>query len=293
MQKSNRNLGIMVGVLILILACCCVLACLGAIAGGLIFRGNARGLPVVGGTQTVQQSDLGLAWQEDIDGLFAFYAQYPADTNIMDGILPNPALPIMGVFDVLDKIRMQDGWVLDYVYHADGMGSYPILYARPESQAPYRDEVALREAMNACAGVYESDQCPEFMDHVVVDGSPLSYLQLALLATSGDQFYLGWHANYNDTKPIATREALEAVVAELQAETFGKALSTADASRAKRLPTAPWVKITGQTVEIRYLTFSKWGGFYEQNISINPASPYHWNFGEPKPLLPYESGIMF
>jgi hypothetical protein len=40
-------------------------------------------------------------------------------------------------FNVLTHISMQDGYSLDYVYQVDGLGAYPILYARPADQPAY------------------------------------------------------------------------------------------------------------------------------------------------------------
>ena len=48
---------------------------------------------------------------------------------------------VMDYFSVLDHLSMQPGYVLDYVYHYDGMGGYPVLYARPSGQkwpSPWR-----------------------------------------------------------------------------------------------------------------------------------------------------------
>ena len=70
------------------------------------------------------------------------------------------------------------------------------MYARPEAQEPFKTEAELEAA-------------PEtgYLDYVQTDGSEEGFFQLALLTLMGDQFYLWWHANYNDQQIMASPNA--------------------------------------------------------------------------------------
>ena len=54
-------------------------------------------------------------------------------------------------FGVLTHLSVEPGWVIDYLYQADGMGGRPFIYARPADRAPYAsfDEYAATAGGNA------------------------------------------------------------------------------------------------------------------------------------------------
>lgn len=280
---NNKNIPILVLVILAVITCFCLVACaVLSSAALLVYRKEAHPFPPAPTLEGV--TDLGTVWQKNIDDLHAFYAQYPANSDIMSGELPDPSLPIMGVFEILDQIQMEEGWVLDYVYHADGMGSYPVLYARKDIQDPYEN----KEQLLAAEG-----PCPDYLSHIRPNGTPLSYLQLVLLDISGGQFYLGWHANYNDTIPVSTREGLEDILTKLRDDEFGVAMTPFEVIKARNLDVAPRVKQLNDQIFIRYVTFTKWGGFIEWNLELNSDDPSFWQLDEGKVLLPYDCGIMF
>ncbi len=283
---NNKNIPILVLVILAVITCFCLVACAVLFSSALLVNHKiTRPIPPA-------PTDLRTSWQKNIDDLYAFYAQYPANSNIMSGELPDPSLPIMGVFEILDQIQMEEGWVLDYVYHADGMGSYPVLYARKDTQDPYENKEQLLAAQEQCEAS-TSQACPDYLSHIRPNGTPLSYLQLVLLNISGEQFYLGWHANYNDTIPVATREGLEDVLTKLRDGEFGIAMNPLEVIKARSLDFAPRVKQLNEKIFVRYVTFSKWGGFIEWNLELNSDDPSFWQLDEGKILLPYDCGIMF
>ncbi len=131
--------------------------------------------------------------QDTVDAMAAIQAGLRTPEHLLvenaqrDGSEFDPNL----YFTVLTHLSMSPGYVLDYVYHYDGMGGRPVLYARPEGLALYRsyEEFA--------ASSLEADA---YLKAVVVDGTPESYFELVVLSIMGGQFYLDWHANYNDTR---------------------------------------------------------------------------------------------
>ena len=186
-------------------------------------------------------------------------------------------------FMVLDHLSMQPGYILDYVYHYDGMGGFPILYVRPAGQSPYTNEAALSAGGNTT----------EYLDYVQTDDTPESYFQYVLLATMGNQFYLYWHANYSDSQVVCSKVDVSDIVATLNGD-FGYRISLPSRLRAALLTNlAPTVKINEQTVEVRIVTFTQWGGFYAETYTISRAMPHTIQDVLQKNLVPYECGVLF
>jgi len=185
-------------------------------------------------------------------------------------------------FDVLTHLSMEPGYTLDFVYTYDWMGGYPTLLARPAGDPPY-----LQWADAPAAAEY-------YMDHIVVDGTPEGFLQLALLDMLGQQFYLWWHANYNDWQVICSQADVRATVHALAGSDFGLPMPLADRVRAWLLSEVePTVEIGDQTVEVRLVTFSQWGGFYEFRFKVQKEFPHTILNVEQEQLVPYDCGVMF
>jgi hypothetical protein len=190
---------------------------------------------------------------------------------------------VMQYFGVLDHLSMKPGYALDYVYHYDGMGGYPVLYAYPAGQPPYATEADLEAA----------GEKTNYLDYIQMDDTPESYFQFVLLALKGNQFYLDWHANYNDTQVICDKTDVNDIIASLDGS-FGYRMPLGARLRASLLRgVGPFVVIGEQTVEVRLVTFTKWGGFYLTTYTIGRSSPHTIQDVQEKNLVPYECGIMF
>jgi len=185
-------------------------------------------------------------------------------------------------FSALDHLNMEEGYILDYVYYYNGMGGRPVLYARPQEQAPYRNY----EQYEATS--HESDP---FLNHVQADGTPESYFQLVLLSIMGGQFYLDWHANYNDTRVLCDSEALETLLEKVGS--VGNEMSAATKARARRINLEPVIEIKSDTVSVQIVTFTKWGGFFGNTYTLSRDFPHTFLNVEAEELVPYDCGIMF
>jgi len=85
-------------------------------------------------------------------------------------------------FTVLDRIHMEEGWTLDFIYtYASDMGGSPELVAR-------RTDSPLCQSDPEQPCVTES-----FLLHVLVDGSREGWFQLKVLGIMGSQFYQDGH----------------------------------------------------------------------------------------------------
>ena len=209
--------------------------------------------------------------------------EFPAYFQTENPVKTGGEFNVMQYFTVLDHLSMQPGYSLDYVYHYDGMGGYPVLYALPTAQAPYATEADL-----AAAG-----KPPSYLDFVQADDTPEGYFQFVLLAIMGNQFYLDWHANYNDSQLVCDKAAVMATVASTDHIT-GTPMPLKARVQARFLQDVePRVTIGEQTVEVRIVTFTQWGGFFRRTYTLQLHFPHTILDVREENLVPYDCGVMF
>jgi hypothetical protein len=209
--------------------------------------------------------------------------EFPANFQTENPVKTGGEFDVMQYFSVLDHLSMQPGYVLDYVFHYDGMGGYPFLYVRPSSQPLYPTEADL-----AAGGDRTS-----YLDYIQTDDTPGSYFQFVILATMGNHFYLFWHANYFDSQIVCDKADVTDIVASLNGD-FGYRISLASRLRAALLMDfGPFVNVGEQTVEVQLLTFTQWGGFYQELYILNRSMPHSIQDVQEKNLVPYDCGVMF
>lgn len=175
---------------------------------------------------------------------------------------------VMEYFTVLDHLSMEEGYVLDYHYTNNGLGGAPTLYARPLDDSLEADE--------------------EYYRHIMPDGTEASYVQLAVLLTMGEQFYLVWHANYNDFGLLCGEDALTHHIDTY--DEFDQPLPDDVQDAARRLDAEVSVKMDNDGVRVTMLGFTKWGGFIQRTFTfIEDRAPVIEN----EVLVPYDCGVMF
>jgi len=193
-----------------------------------------------------------------------------------------------GYFPILDHLSMEPGYVLDYVYWYDFMGGFPVLYARPEEQPRYG---TLSEYQDAVGDLSPEAFRHGFLDHVRTDGTAEGFFQFVVLRVMGRQFYLYWHANYDDATVICSRARLEELLGGIGE--LGQEMPAEDREKARALDVAPVVELQDDTVLVQVVIFTKWGGFFRQSYTIGREFPHqvlHW---EEEELVPYDCGIQF
>ena len=187
-------------------------------------------------------------------------------------------------FDVLTHISMQDGYALDYVYQIDSLGGYPLLYAYPVNQTPYA----------SITDIPESTQLPDYQEHLHVDDTEQGYFEYVVMDIMAGQFYLYWHANYNDTQIVCNRQQMYDIVAQVNTGDFGAIMDTAQQAKVRTLRNiVPVVRLTGDTAVVEVVTFTKWGGFYRQTYTIRRGVPPTLLDIKQENILPYDCGIVF
>ena len=187
-------------------------------------------------------------------------------------------------FDVLTHISMRAGYLLDYVYRVDGLGAFPVLYARPADQAPY---ISMEEVNSAT-------QLPDFHAYLDVDDVEQGYFEYVVMDIMARQFYLDWHANYNDREIICNRQAVDDVISRVNASEFGSKLDLVQQTKARGIKgIEPVVSLTGDIVRVQIVTFTKWGGFFRLTYTISREFPHKIIDVKEEELVPYDCGVMF
>lgn len=186
-------------------------------------------------------------------------------------------------FEVLTHLKVHEGYTLDYVYSSDGLGGYPLLYARPMDQKPFQTPDEFGEA-----------KPPSYINAVETDGTPESYLQLSILALMGSQFYLSWHANYNDARVLCGSSDIERIIDENAKSEFGIKLTSAQKREARAISQpGPVVTIDGERVTVTMLVFTNWGGFIRRTYTIAQPFPHAILDVQNETLVEYNCGVMF
>jgi hypothetical protein len=188
-------------------------------------------------------------------------------------------------FTVLTHLSIEDGYVLDYVYFNDGFASWPVLYSRLSEDEPFKTHSEYEKKSEP--GEYRY----KFMDHVVAEGSKEGYLEWVLLATQGDQFYLGWHGGYVDKSVLCSHEDIGRVIQ--QANGYGAEFTSEQEQMAFDLDVEPSILLGADKAIVRIVTFTMWGGFFEESYVISTDIPHRLLEHTSKELVPYNCGVIF
>ncbi len=235
--------------------------------------------------------------QKTVADVAALWMDYSLPEHLLepDAVKTGQEFDVNAYFSVLDHLSVQPGYMLDYVYDYGGSGGSPVIYARSEAQDPY---LTFSEYYTDTIGDlpweewYEVSRF-EYLDHIQVDDTAEGFFQYVVLRKMGTQFYLFWHANYNDDWIICDRDALEQLLASLAEPEFGLKLSPELQDQARALDLAPRVEIGADAVEVRVLIFTKWGGFIEERYTFTRSFPHKVIKEETETIVPYDCGINF
>lgn len=228
--------------------------------------------------------------QSAIDALAALHDNLEFPGYLADGEprRPGQEFDVNDTFSVLSRLSVEPGYVLDYAYYSEFLGGQPVLYARPVDQAPYLTYAELVTATNSAAAKPGS-----YRDYLRVDGTAEGFFELALFHLMGGQFYLSWHANYNDAAAICDRSGLEAIISSLDKTEFGQPITAAQAKQARALDLEPVVEFGDDTVTVKFVFFTKWGGFLLKTFTFQRQPPHTLVDSSETELVPYDCGVMF
>ena len=187
-------------------------------------------------------------------------------------------------FTVLPNLSMQEGYVLDYIYSFDSLGSFPLLAARPADQPPYATPKDLPN----------DSELLDYWNYIEVKDTEQGYFEFISFLIMADQFYLVWHANYDDTDIICDRNVVDAIATDINDGDFGIQFDKEQMKQINALNNIePLVNFTDTTAIVEIITFSKWGGFYRMTYTISRSFPHEILDIQQENLVPYDCGILF
>ncbi len=199
------------------------------------------------------------AFQQTVDALRSLQPR-GAPSNPRDVTRSDLDFDINQYFTVLRHLNMQPGYTLDYVYRYDSSGASPIIYARRADQ----EQLATYEDYRAATGVSTASE------RIYGDGTPEAYFEWVVFQIMGGQFYLFWHAAYDDALVICDHSGLDARMAW---GTGISAFSAAMIAEAHNIDFTPTIQIQGTQVVVRVVTFTQWGGFIERTYTLSRDPP--------------------
>lgn len=164
---------------------------------------------------------------------------------------------VNGFLKPFDKIRLIDGYVLDYVQENVFSDSYPVVFTRPINADP---KVVYKEISNKASYYKQSN----FIKHIEFERSPLGYFQFAVFSVVVHQFKLYWHAQYNDAEIILSKNQLDEIL-----KRYGTALLDDGISKLKNIDLKPRIIMKKNSARVRMVAFSKSAGkFFYYNSYI-------------------------
>jgi hypothetical protein len=203
-------------------------------------------------------------------------------------------------FQFLTHLRLEDGYQLDYATVGDDMGYLAFVYARKTSDPAFKTYeeylASLDEETKGKKSWSGSNYSNAYLSKVEVDGTPEGYFEFAALAMLGDQFNLYWHGLYNDTKIMCDVSDMDYVNEDLHMFDWEDEVFTLPPEillNANYIDYTPAVVMDANTVTIRFVSFSKWGGFTESVYVVDKFDPYHIIEEDFNKIIDYDCGIDF
>jgi hypothetical protein len=198
-------------------------------------------------------------------------------------------------FQVLPHLNIASGYELDYIYFNDELGGLPLVYARKSNASPFK---SYGELLNSFGEEVEGERSYmqlrhkyDFLEQIQIDETPESYFEFVTLAFLGDQFYLFWHGLYNDSIILCDAGDMQFVDAEMQGFEIEFPQDVKD--RIDKIDYSPAVVVEGNEVTVRFVTFTKWGGFFENVYVMDKNDPLHLIDVIFNLLIEYDCGIFF
>jgi hypothetical protein len=225
-----------------------------------------------------------ICWECSVEGMADLIRDLQPPEHLLqpDAGKTGDEFEVSAYFDVLDRLSMQPGYLLDYVYWYDDLGAHPVLYARLADEPPFE---------NYSTYITTRGEPPHaYIDHIQVDGSPEGFFQLIVLRLMGEQFYLYWHATMNDATLITGQTSLDAhrkVVEANCSEPFDPVLAG-----ASQLTLEPRVTFEGDLVVVRIHVFSGFSGLLQKTLSISREFPHTIVDESTEMLLEYFCGVV-
>ena len=192
-----------------------------------------------------------------------------------------PEIDFTPLFTVLNHIRPEDDYILDYLYYYDIGSGIPMIYARRRDTPPYSSMNAFPGWEQYLVNMYLPESLErQFTPHIITDQTALGYFQLAVLSLYCDHFFLVWHSNYRDETIVTSFEDAYKLMelTGFQIESFLDS-TTADklidiAVELDQMDLTPYVIFKNNTAQIVFYYFTYLDGLYKAEWIVDRAVPH-------------------
>lgn len=215
-------------------------------------------------------------------------ADIPANLTIQDPAKNGSEIDINNIFITLDKLSVEAGYLLDYVYNNDGFLGYPVCYIHEENSTPFNLYSDYEAAIS-------NSLLPSLDAHILTDGTDKGFLQLALFHLLSGRFYLFGHARYEQVNIIATYTDLEnsipsrdSYIQEIMPDSY---LSFVNAVR--RIDIHWTVETTGSQTSVELVTFSPFYGYEKHVYVFSNSFPHTIQNYTIQTLVYYDCGLSY
>jgi len=228
------------------------------------------------------------------------------------------------IFVTLDKLSIEDGYVLDYYEWGEEIGSRCELYVhRKNAAVEYKPDLAKREErsrrlflstrekeklepfedyiapyndnmfISMMLDFKESKQIPPIWGYLTVPFTPMGIWQAFLLSKAYTLLPKNWHGNYNNINIIYDKidilslfDFIRNVINQNEIKSLSKYLETDEL--------LPNVEVKEDTAVISYTFWSAWGGFKKVSVPVKKDGKTV-SFGEAshETLIKYDCGLRF
>jgi hypothetical protein len=281
----NKKAGLMLLFSLIILACQAIQP-----------NWNAKSTPIVEPVSEQKTTDIQAICRQNVDSIRKLRKDFPTpDLIASKGVRTTNDFDVNQYFSIFSHLKLEDRFQLDYVYDLSGIGGRPLIYAVPNGTPvfhTFQEYVDFAAKGEIDPGSYKPyDHTKDYLTHIQVDNSPEGYFQYQLLYSLGDQFYLVWHANYNDSLVLCDSSDLKEVAKEMGA--FNLTFPPETATKIKSIDFSPSINPGTTAISILFVQFSKWYGFREMKYTIERKFPHQVTVEPFKALVEYDCGIKF
>lgn len=193
-----------------------------------------------------------------------------------------PRFDVNRFFEVFDLVTLNEGYTLDYVYMYAGSGGEPLLYTREIASEPI-----------SCPEEYLQvfpERGRPYLRDLKFEKSASGFFQFAVFCLAVPQFYLFWHAGYNDTEFVCTRRRLDELLDAIpRRRDYG--IPDEDRSKLEAINLRPRVIIDGDSADVITVSFTNWGGFSHYRSHIKWPNVLERIVTEV--IVGYDCGILF
>lgn len=175
-------------------------------------------------------------------------------------------------FSALRHIKLKPGYVLDYVIMRGFMGGEPYVYARKANEKPFSTLHEYKEKLNNLTphyGIYHNHSPYSIESQIELKDEDESYIEYVVFNIMKEQFYLWWHAHYNDKQVVFTKEKLARILDPLPYA------SDSLKEKVSSLYLEPIVTRKDSVVDVSLPVFSHWGGLVRRHYTISKSEPHH------------------